>query len=58
MEYKNRVEPCKYVGYLLFGLVMLGMNFVMITHIFDYVALEQNGKRQLTPFLNQMLEKA
>jgi hypothetical protein len=52
MEYKDRVEPCKYVGYLLFGLVMLGMNFVMITHIFDYVALEQNGKRQLTPFLN------
>lgn len=57
MEYKERVEPCKYIGYLMFGLIMLAMNLVMITHIFNYVALEQNGKRQITPFLNQMLEK-
>lgn len=51
MDYQDRVEPCKYTGYLIFGLVMLAMNFLMITHIFDYVALEQNGK-SIRPFLN------
>jgi hypothetical protein len=43
MEYNERVEPCQYTFYLMFGLVMLAMNFLLITHIFEYVALELNG---------------
>lgn len=56
MEYRDRVEPCKYTLYLLFGLVMLGMNIVLVTHIFDYVLLTVNGQ-PIAPFLNEWLEK-
>lgn len=56
MAYQDRVEPCKYTGYLIFGLVMLAMNFLMITHIFSYVSLSQNEK-PIRPLLDQMLEK-
>jgi hypothetical protein len=56
MEYRDRVEPCKYTFYLLFGLVMLGMNIVLVTHIFDYVLLTVNGQ-PIAPFLNEWLEK-
>ena len=56
MEYKDRVEPCQYTFYLLFGLFMLGMCIVVMTHIFDYVALTVNGL-PIAPFLNQWLER-
>jgi hypothetical protein len=56
MEYQDRVEPCKHTGYLVFGCFMAAACIVMMTHIFNHIALIVDDKTS-APFLNAMLEK-
>lgn len=53
--YSERVEPCKYIGYLVFGIIMACMSIVMMVHIFNHIALIVDNKT-VDPFLNKMLE--
>ena len=55
MEYSERVEPGKYGFYLVFGCFMAVMSIVMMTHIFDHIALIINGKT-INPFLDAFLD--
>ncbi len=54
MAYSERVEPGKYAVYLVFGCFMAVMSIVMITHIFDHIALIINNKT-INPFLDTVL---
>lgn len=53
--YNERVEPCKYTGYLIFGIFMAIMSILMMVHIFNHIALIVNNKT-VNPFLDKMLQ--
>lgn len=55
--YSSRVEPCRFVCYLIFGILMGIASLIFVIHIFCYlVTMLKNGVPS-DPFLNSMLSK-
>lgn len=52
--YSQRVEPCKYYGYLLAGIALLAMNLNMTVHLYKNL-LTMVDKKTVSPWLNTPL---
>lgn len=53
-KYQERVEPCKYYMYLLWGILLLAMNLNMTIHLYKNL-LTMVDKKTVSPWLNTPL---
>lgn len=55
IEYKTRVEPCRYIGYLIFGIFFTFMSINTVCHLFPHILLIFDGKTKYS-YLDGLLQ--